>query len=386
MMKNKFTTEQLKSLQSLPLDIKIKKTQLRIKEWYEHWEGNVYVAFSGGKDSTVLLDIVRKMYPDIEAVYCDTGLEYPEIKEFVKSYDNVTIIRPKYTFKQILTQFGYPIISKEVAKTIEHGRKFINKNITHTTNWVPYQLDLLTKWVSDNIIPIPTQVIHDPRYGLPEKPIPLQESGITYSVARLLGLLRKDNYIMWRMKRNERSHYNKTKWRYLLNSNFKISDKCCDYMKKYPSHYYTTLTGKQPIVGTMADESALRLRTWLKYGCNAYTGTKNSKPLSFWTKQDVYKYIIENNLTIASVYGEILKDEVSGYYTTGYDRTGCVFCMFGLQMENEPNRFQRLKQTHPELWRYCMYGGEISDEGWWQPNQNGLGMARVLKFLRIKEE
>lgn len=385
-MSNKFTTEQLEFLQSLPLDIKIKKTQLRIREWYEYWEGDVYVAFSGGKDSTVLLDIARKMYPNIEAVYCDTGMEYPEIKEFVKSHDNVTIIRPKYTFKQILTKFGYPVISKEVARTIEHGRKFINDNITKTIDWVPYQLDLLTKWVSDNIIPMPAQALNDPRYGLPEEPIPLRGSGITYNVASLLGLLRKDNYLMWKMKRNERSQYNRAKWRHLLNFNFKISDRCCEYMKKSPSHRYSTMTGKQPIIGTMADEGALRLKTWLKYGCNTFKGTKSSKPLSFWTEQDIYQYIVENDLTIASVYGKIIKDDKGEYHTTGCDRTGCVFCMFGLQMENEPNRFQRLKQTHPKLWDYCMRGGEVSDTGWWQPSKDGLGMAYVLERLRLKGE
>ena len=91
------TAQQLKQLQTLPLDVKIRKTEQRIKEWYEHWDGDVYVSFSGGKDSTVLLHIVRKLYPDVPAVFSDTGLEYPEIKEFVKTFDNVRIVRPKYS-------------------------------------------------------------------------------------------------------------------------------------------------------------------------------------------------------------------------------------------------------------------------------------------------
>lgn len=122
------TQEELTMLQSLPLSIKIEKTKLRIKEWYEHWNGQVYVSFSGGKDSTVLLDIARNMYPDIEAVYSDTGLEYPEIKEFVKTFDNVTIVRPKYSFKEILTKYGYPIISKEVANVVANSRRWIAQN------------------------------------------------------------------------------------------------------------------------------------------------------------------------------------------------------------------------------------------------------------------
>lgn len=88
--------------------------------------GDVFISFSGGKDSTVLLDIARRIYPDIEAVFSDTGLEYPEIKEFVKTFPNVAIVRPKYSFKQILTKYGYPIISKEVANVVEGARRWID--------------------------------------------------------------------------------------------------------------------------------------------------------------------------------------------------------------------------------------------------------------------
>lgn len=126
----KMTNDQLKILQALPLDIKIRKTEIRIREWYEHWEGNVYVSFSGGKDSTVLLDIVRRLYPDVPAVFSDTGLEYPEIKEFVKTFPNVTIVRPKHSFKEILTKYGYPIISKEVANTVDNASRWIKENLT----------------------------------------------------------------------------------------------------------------------------------------------------------------------------------------------------------------------------------------------------------------
>ena len=89
------TENELKMLQNYPLWMKVEKTKARIREWYENYNGEVYVSFSGGKDSTVLLDIVRKMYPDVEAVFSDTGLEFPEIRAFVKSKENVTIIKPE---------------------------------------------------------------------------------------------------------------------------------------------------------------------------------------------------------------------------------------------------------------------------------------------------
>ena len=107
----------------MPLERKIQITQTRIIEWYQHYDGNVCVSFSGGKDSTVLLHIARQLYPDIPAVFSDTGLEYSAIREFVKTWDNVDIIHPDMNFGQVITTYGYPIIGKEVAEAIYYARR-----------------------------------------------------------------------------------------------------------------------------------------------------------------------------------------------------------------------------------------------------------------------
>lgn len=98
-------------MQSWDLDRKIQVTTARIMEWYEHYNGLVYVAFSGGKDSTVLLDLVRRIYPDVPAVFCDTGLEFPEIRQFAMSVNNVVVLRPEMNFKKVIETYGYPIVS-----------------------------------------------------------------------------------------------------------------------------------------------------------------------------------------------------------------------------------------------------------------------------------
>jgi 3'-phosphoadenosine 5'-phosphosulfate sulfotransferase (PAPS reductase)/FAD synthetase len=101
-------------------------TKSRIRAWVnEYGLDGVYVSFSGGKDSTVLLDIARQMYPDIKAVFVSTGLEFPEIIQFVKSKENVDIIRPKMNFKQVIQTYGYPFISKEVSECVKGARKYL---------------------------------------------------------------------------------------------------------------------------------------------------------------------------------------------------------------------------------------------------------------------
>lgn len=319
---NVHTAERLKELQALPLERKVEITKSRIIEWYTHYEGKVYISFSGGKDSTVLLHLVRSIFPDVESVYVDTGLEYPEIKEFVKSFDNVTVIRPKLSFKQVLEKYGYPLITKEVARDV--GRVQSNGGINTRTG------ELTTSY----------KMLHD---MLPEK------NGV-------------------------RNPYNKSKWEFLVHAPFKISNQCCYVMKKYPGHKYQKDTGKMPYLGNMASESLARKSTWLQHGCNAFNNnTPQSTPMAFWTEQDVLQYCLNNKIQLCSVYGDIVKDEKGRLRTTSCDRTGCVFCGFGANLEKSPNRFERLKETHTKLWDYCMKPIE----------SGGLGMAEVLDYINV---
>lgn len=123
---NKHTIGDLYQMQSLSLSAKIRMTENRIRSWVdEYGEDGVYVSFSGGKDSTVLLDIARRLFPNIKAVFVDTGLEYPEIRQFVKGFENVDWLRPKLTFKQVIEKYGYPFISKEVSECVAGARRFL---------------------------------------------------------------------------------------------------------------------------------------------------------------------------------------------------------------------------------------------------------------------
>ena len=115
--------KRLEELRALPLERKIQISQTRIIEWYNHYHGNVVVSFSGGKDSTVLLHLVRSIFPDVKAVFSNTGLEYPEIQKHVMSIDNVDIVRPTMRFDEVISTYGYPLIGKEVAEAIFYARR-----------------------------------------------------------------------------------------------------------------------------------------------------------------------------------------------------------------------------------------------------------------------
>lgn len=335
------TKAELAQMQKLPLEIKVAKTKIRIREWVDFYgEDGVYVSFSGGKDSTVLLHIVREMYPNIEAVFVDTGLEYPEIRQFVKTFDNVTILRPKMRFDEVIKKYGYPIISKDISGIIGEVRTSKDKGLDYT-KLVRYQ--------------------------------------------KIAGTLEFQG---------EKSQYCCEKYLPLLDADFKTSDRCCHMMKKKPAHDFAKATSKKPIIATMAEESRMRETAWIRSGCNAFEGKHpRSTPMSFWTEQDVLQYIAEHNLKIASVYGDVTTDEENGqmcfewcegkYRTTKCKRTGCIFCAFGAHLEKEPTRFQKLKQTHPKQYQYCIGGGEFNEEGIWQPNKEGLGMGYV--FDRLNE-
>ena len=333
-------------MQSVPLEGKILMTQERIRQWYEHFDGQVYVSFSGGKDSTVLKHIVDGMYSDVPSLFVNTGLEYPEIQKFAMKQKNVVTVRPEMRFDEVIMKYGYPVLSKENSLYIRQCQnRTCNNEITYR---------LRTEGIRSDGVKVKKGKIPD-------------------------------------------------KWMHLIDAPFKISEQCCDVMKKKPAKKYEKETCRKPIIGTMASESILRYQRWLKDGCNAFDKkNQSSQPLSFWTEQDILQYIKKYNVPYCSVYGDIvsavedeeLENQMTIYEaldqyegtklkTTGCDRTGCIFCMFGCHLEKEPNRFQRLKETHPRQYDYCINGGEMVD-GKWQPNKQGLGLGKVLDFINVK--
>ena len=127
-MGNKHTMTDLYQMQSLPLSAKIQMTARRITEWVDRFgEEGVYVSFSGGKDSTVLVDIVRNVcnYKDIPLVFVDVPTQYPELKKFAQTFQNLIVLKPKISFAQVCEKYGFPMISKEVSNCVSGARKYV---------------------------------------------------------------------------------------------------------------------------------------------------------------------------------------------------------------------------------------------------------------------
>ena len=142
----------------------------------------------------------------------------------------------------------------------------------------------------------------------------------------------------------------------MIDAPFDVSAKCCDVIKKQPLNKYNNENNTKPFVGVMAEESSNRTISYVRYSCNAFNEKHpQSRPLMFWSKQDVIRYIQMNDLPYcSSVYGDIVESDNGEFGFSKTDRTGCVFCMFGVQFENEPNRFQLMQKENPKMYRYCM--------------------------------
>lgn len=236
---------ELRRLQRQPYEWKVEHALDVIREFVEHEGVNgVYVSFSGGKDSLVLLHLVRSIYPDVPAVFANTGIEFPEQVKFVRTFPNVTEVYPIKHFPKIIKEDGIVYPSKEVAMYIKAAK-----------------------------------------------------GGATYAVNGLKGLDvdGKENRYKSRFK----------KYAYLMECGVKISPDCCELMKERPMRDYEKQNGKSHIIGTRAEESFRRAVGWMKSGCNSFVGNRaKSTPLSLWLESDVLRYIDENGIKLSPMYTE----------------------------------------------------------------------------------
>nr|DAS11540.1 MAG TPA: phosphoadenosine-phosphosulfate reductase [Caudoviricetes sp.] len=240
------TLSDLHTRQAWPLNQKIDHTVGAIEAFVNYCKEHgraPYASFSGGLNSTVLLDLARRYVdPDMPGVFCSTGNEYPEIVRFVRHTDNVTIIRPKMTPREVIAKYGFPLVSKEQA-----------------------------------------QSIYEVRHVKGEKTLRRRLEG-----------------------GSNRSATISKKWRYLITEPYEVSHKCCEQLKKGPMRRFYRKNKAVAMMGTMACESQLRIGQYLtRGGCNSFSDDPlkvHSAPLSIWTNTDCWDYIHRFDVPYCSIY------------------------------------------------------------------------------------
>lgn len=235
------TRTELHIRQQWSLAQKIDHSLGALDQFISHTNGQCYIGFSGGKDSTVLLHLARIIKSDIKAVFCNTGNEYPDIVRFVRSTPNTEIIYPKLKPHEVFEKYGFPLISKESSETLHYLK--VNPNSIKSRR-------------------------------------ALREIETSYR-----GLIAK-------------------KYLHLKDAPYEISSACCSILKKRPFLIYEREHKVSPILGIMASESSMRKTLYVKAGgCNILSGKRPvSNPLSIWNEQDVWNYIKDRKLPIADIY------------------------------------------------------------------------------------
>ena len=245
--------------------------------------------------------------------------QYPQLDVYLK------IIKPKMTFAEVIKEHGYPVIGKDISSCVKYYRK-----------------------------------------------------GSQWAINNFEGLNRKGEIDTYKQGMYPQ-------WKFLVDAPFKISDACCGILKEEPFERYEKRTGRKPILGLMAYESKRRKNAYLRGGCNSFENNRPmSTPIGFWTKQDILWYLKRFNVPFSEAYGEII-EELTSYkrkenkptgklLCTGASRTGCQFCLFGIQQDCCPNRIQRMKEEYPNKYNYCIR------------EENGLGLGKVMEYLRYPYE
>lgn len=322
---------QLAQKMSLPFELKVKHAIIRAREFYEQMQGDVYVGV-GGVDSITLLYFLRKhVNKNILGVTLSV-LEDKSIQEVHQSLENMVFLKPLKSKIQVLKEFGYPVISKSHASKIEHLQKPDNPKQT-------FIHAIMTGDMGEQ-----GNYQHSEQIKLPDKW--LEKFGGLYF--------------------NHRPDLS------CQVAPFKVSARCCWWMKEKPSEIYQKESGKQPYLGLMIAEGGQRKWGLMKNGCNYFgKSVTRSCPFLIFSKSDVLQLASDLNVPIPTIYGEIVRNKEGLLTTTKAKRTGCSMCGFGVHMEKRPHRFDRLREDNIKEWEFWMI-----TQGW----------GKVLSYIGVEWE
>lgn len=326
-----------KQKQSLPYELKVRHAEIRTREFYDKITGeghNVHVSV-GGLDSITLLLFLRSIGLDVPAVSVSI-LEDASIQRVHKQL-GVISLKPLKSKVSVIREFGFPVLSKEIAGKIDTLQHPTEKN----------------KTVRHAIITGETGA-----YGGFQKNSRMKLS------QKWLDLFAGYENV------NEGTNYQ--------TAPFLVSDKCCYYLKEKPCDDYAKANDSYPYLGLMASEGGRRKKALMMHGCNYYgKTTTRSAPFAVFSRQDLLQLALDLQVPIPSIYGEIVRGPDGTLYTTKAQRTGCSMCGFGIHMEKRPHRFDLLRESNPKEWDYWMNRCCVDEGG------NPYGWGIVLDYIGV---
>lgn len=320
--------------QQLPYEIKVRMAARRAREFYDEMDGNCHVSV-GGLDSITLWLFLKSLGINIPAVSV-SSLEDASIRRIHKEL-GIIGLKPIKQKQDVLREYGFPVLSKEIAGKIDLLQRPSEKNATvrhaiitgETGEYGGYRKNTRMKmsqcWLE--------------LFGGYEN----ENEGVDYKIAP-----------------------------------FKVSNKCCYYLKEKPCDDFARANGSYPYLGLMASEGGRRQKALMINGCNYYgKNTKRSAPFAIFHRQDLLQLALDLDVLVPEIYGEIVRDPDGTLRTTKAQRTGCEMCGFGIHLEKRPHRFDRLREDNEKAWRYWMYGCVTDETG------NKYGWGKVLDYIGV---
>lgn len=332
--------------QSVPYGIKVRMAQDRIRSFVEECDRrdlNCHVSV-GGLDSIVLGHLIRSMgYKEDRVPFVSASTLEDKTIQVVHKEMNCIVVKPLKSKVNILQDEGFPVLSKRIANKIDTLAHPTEKNKTVRHAIITGECGELGHYATNSKMRLP----------------------MTY--LKLFGGLDAEGAALGYRK-----------------PDFKVSHKCCYYLKEAPCDNWAKEHHSVPFLGLMASEGGQRQEALEENGCNYFgKSTARSCPFAFFFHSDVVHLAVDLGVHIPEIYGNVKVSEQKNefgdyeYSTTGEQRTGCSMCGFGIQLENRPHRFDRLYERNPQEWDFWMNRCCVDDNG------NRYGWGKVLDYIGI---
>lgn len=326
--------------QRLPYEVKVRRAGLRVREFITECDGRFlnYHVSVGGLDSIVLAKFIESLGYDIPRVSA-SSLEDKTIQAVHKEMGCINV-KPLKSKVKIIREEGFPVISKKVANKINTIANPTDKNATVRHAIITGECGAQGRYAKNSKMQLPKKYL------------------------KLFGGLDKEGEALG----------------YKVPP-FKVSSKCCYYLKEAPCDNWAAEHNSVPFLGLMASEGGQRADALEENGCNYFGATTiRSAPFSYFYHHEIVRLAVDLGVHIPEIYGEVKIDKDGHYYTTGEQRTGCSMCGFGIHLEKRPHRFDRLYERNPKEWDFWMNKCCEDDNG------EKFGWGKVLDYIGVQWE